>query len=61
MLAVAALSAGWQALFFGLATLVFLVAFVVDLVRTEPKFWNLIALGLALFAFTFFWNALAAS
>lgn len=56
MIALAAMSAGWQALFFGLAVLVFLLAAFGS--HLAPRI-NLVALGLALFAFVFFWNELA--
>jgi hypothetical protein len=56
MVAVQLLSGGWAALFYGIAVLLFLLgAFGSSL---APRV-NLVALGLALFAFVFFWNALA--
>lgn len=66
MLAVEVLSAGWQAVLFAIATILFLVAAFVP-VRGEraPGVFvrgvNLVALGLAFYTFVFFWNALAQS
>ena len=55
LLALTQLSAGWQALLYGLATLCWLLAALkVGLPRV-----NLVAAGLALFGFVFFLNALA--
>lgn len=59
MLALAQMSAAWQAIFFGLSTAAFAIAFGVDYVKTKTV--NLIALGLALFTFVWFYNALAGS
>ena len=55
MLALTALSAGWQALFFGLA----LILFIIAAVRTEIGAVTLVPVALAFFSFVWFWNALA--
>lgn len=57
MLAVSAMSAGVQAIFFAVAVALFVLAAIgVALGKIQ-----LVAAGLAFFAFVFFWNALAAS
>lgn len=54
MLLAAAMTPTWQAIFFGIAVLLFLLAaFNASLANI-----NLVALGLAFFAFVFFWLAL---
>ncbi len=59
--AITALSGGWQALFFGVATLLFLIAAVIPEPTNRPLRFSLslIPFALALFTFVFFWNALA--
>jgi hypothetical protein len=69
MIAVAALSAGWQAVLFGIATLLFVIAgvFGVDAVTNDPATrrvvlgLRLVPLGLAFATFVFFWQALSLS
>lgn len=65
MLAVDVLSAGWSALFYGLACLCFLIAAIVASPRVATREglvvnWGLlVSFGLFLFAFPSFWNNLA--
>jgi hypothetical protein len=59
MLAIEAMSAGVQATFYGLACLAFLVAVIYAAVVSKTV--DLIAIGLTLFSFVFFYNALAAT
>jgi hypothetical protein len=58
------LTAGWQAAFFGVATLLFLIAAFLPVAVAEKRTLvsvNVVALGLALATFIFFWQALALS
>jgi hypothetical protein len=62
MLAVETLSAGWQAVLFGVATLLFLIAAIVPAVTAKRGgAVALVPLGLAFATFVFFYNALAAA
>ncbi len=58
MLALAQMSAGWQAVCFVVACVLFLIAAVAT--PRYPKV-NFIALGLFFFVFVYAWNAIAAS
>lgn len=51
----------WQALFFGLAVALFVVAVIVAAVAAATPRINWIAAGLACFVFPFFWIALKAA
>lgn len=53
--------ASWQALFYGLAVLVLLLAAFKNLVPNVKVKIDLVALGIALFVFVAFWQALALS
>jgi hypothetical protein len=57
MLAVEVLSSGWRLFFYGIAVILFILAAVGAQPRV-PKV-NLVAAGLAFFAFPFAWDALA--
>lgn len=67
MLAVSVMSAGVQTFCFLVAVIVFVIAFVLSVLppagtpRPSWRAWNWVALGLAFFAFVFFWNAWAAN
>jgi hypothetical protein len=59
MLAITTLSAGWQTFFFATALILFVLHGVaLDKRATRLRFDGL---GLAVFVFVFFWNALAAT
>ena len=59
ILALSTLSAGWQALFYAVALVLFVLAALA--VPRWTHYPALVALGLAFFVFPFFWNALAAA
>lgn len=62
ILALASMSPTVQAIFYGLAFVAFVIVVVVHVVRTSAlDDIAFIALGLALFVFVAFWNALAAT
>lgn len=56
---ISALSAGWQALLFGVAFILFAASALLPLRNTPRGGVNLIAAGLALCAFVWAWAALA--
>lgn len=56
---VAVMSAGWQAVFFAIAVLLFLASSLRSRMPNIHSQVDLLPLGLASFGFVFFWNALA--
>lgn len=57
LLAVARLSAGWEAILYGIAVVLFILGFLGFKVTAQRV--RLDSLGLAVFVFVFFWNAWA--
>ena len=60
MLALSAMSAGWQTTFYALAVVLFVVAGLLALAKRATEV-ALLPFGLAAFVFVFLWNAIAAT
>jgi hypothetical protein len=60
VLGISVMSAGWHAFFYGIGTLLFILAAVIAWLVQPRVFWHAaVAAGLALVFFVSFWDALA--